>query len=398
MGVARRKQDRRLAVFEDTYSMWTERRLTQAQAAEVLGVCERTFRRWVERYREEESEGGGVEALRDRRVSRASHLAAPVDEVMRMVDEYRTRYCGWNVRHYYTRYRRGGGERSYNWVRTKLQEAGAVPRGKGRGKHRKRREPAPCAGMMLHQDGSTHEWTPGVKWDLIVTMDDATNEHYSMFFCEEEGLWSSFQGMREVIASRGLCCSLYTDRGSHYWTTPEAGGKVDKERLTQFGRAMMRDLGIDMIPAYSPEARGRSERAFRRLQDRLVKELAAAGITEMAAANRYVRKTCLPAFNAEFARPPKEDRAAFVPLGAAADLDAILCELHERAVGRDNCVQFEGLKLQLPSDRHRPHYRKARVKVRRHMDGRLSVWHGPRLLGRYAADGQYLAEALADAA
>ena len=143
MGVARRKQDRRLAVFEDTYSMWTERRLTQAQAAEVLGVCERTFRRWVERYREEESEGGGVEALRDRRVSRASHLAAPVDEVMRMVDEYRTRYCGWNVRHYYTRYRRGGGERSYNWVRTKLQEAGAVPRGKGRGKHRKRRDDLP---------------------------------------------------------------------------------------------------------------------------------------------------------------------------------------------------------------------------------------------------------------
>ena len=173
---------------------------------------------------------------------------------------------------------------------------------------------------------------------------------------------------------------------------------MDKERLTQFGRAMMQDLGIDMIPAYSPEARGRSERAFKTHQDRLVKELALAEITEMESANRYLRETYLPAFNAEFARPPKEDLPAFVPLGTDADLDAILCELHERTVGRDNCVRFEGLKLQLPSDRHRPHYFKARVKVRRHMDGRLSVWHGPRLLGRYAPDGQPIAEAMADAA
>lgn len=396
MGLAKRREDRRLMLFEDTYSMWTERRLTQAQAAELLGVCERTFRRWVERYRADESDG--VEALRDRRLSRASRRAAPVDEVMRMVDRYRTRYAGWNVRHFYTRYRREGGMRSYNWVRTKLQAAGAAPRGKGRGKHRKRREPSPCAGMMLHQDGSTHEWAPGVTWDLIVTMDDATNEHYSMFFCEEEGVWSSFRGMRETIEARGLCCSLYTDRASHYWLTPEAGGKVDKDRLTQFGRAMMRELGIDMIPAYSPEARGRSERAFKTHQDRLVKELALLGITEMDVANRYLRETYLPAFNAEFARPPKEVEAAFVPLGPGTDLDAVLCELHERVAGRDNCVRFDGLTLQLPSDRHRPHYFKARVKVRRHLSGELSVWHGPRLLGRYAADGQPIAESLADAA
>ena len=247
--------------------------------------------------------------------------------------------------------------------------------------------------MLLHQDGSTHEWVPGTRWDLIVTMDDAANEHYSMFFCEEEGLWSSFAGMREVIESKGLCCSLYTDRASHYWLTPEAGGKVDKQRLTQFGRAMVRDLGIDLIPAYSPEARGRSERAFRTRQDRLVKELALAGIEDMEAANRYLRERCLPAFNAEFAQPPKEDKDMFVPLdaGAGADLDAILCELHERVVSRDNQVQFEGLKLQLPSDRHRPHYFKVRVKVRRHMDGSLSVWHGPRLLERYGKDGRPLA-------
>ena len=231
MGLAKRREDRRLMLFEDTYSTWTERRLTQARAAKLPGVCERTFRRWVERCREERAEGGGVEALRDRRLSRASHRAAPVDEVVRMVDRYRTRYAGWNARHFYTRYRREGGTRSCNRVRTKLRAAGAVPRG---------------AGMMPHRDGSAREWVPGVTWDLIVTMDDATNEHCSMFFCGEEGVWSSFRGMREAIGARGLCCSLYTDRASRYRLTPEAGGKVDKDRLTQFGRAMMRDLGIDV--------------------------------------------------------------------------------------------------------------------------------------------------------
>jgi hypothetical protein len=100
---------------------------------------------------------------------------------------------------------------------------------------------------------------PGQRWDLIVTMDDATNEHYSMFFCAGEGTQSSFEGVREVIETHGLFCSLYTDRGSHYRTTPEAGGKVDKVNLTQFGRAM-KQLGIEMIPAYSPEARGREAR------------------------------------------------------------------------------------------------------------------------------------------
>ena len=163
-------------------------------------------------------------------------------------------------------------------MRNKLQAHGAVVKGKGRGKHRRKRAPAPWPGVMLHQDGSSHEWVKGRVWDLIVTMDDATNEHYSMFFCEEEGTWSSFAGVREVIESQGLFCSLYTDRASHYWHTPEAGGKVDKTKLTQFGRAMMQDLGIDMIPAYSPEARGRSERAFRTHQGRLVRELALAGI------------------------------------------------------------------------------------------------------------------------
>ena len=379
-------------LFEDVYSVWTERRLTQEEAAGLLGVCPRTFRRWSARYEED-----GIEGLRDRRLSRASHRAAPVDEVMRMVDRYRTRHEGWNVRHFYSWYRRDGGTRSYGWVKDHLQKAGAVGKSKGRGKHCRRREPAPWPGMLLHQDGSDHAWVAGSRWDLVVTMDDATSEHYSMFFCEEEGTWSSFRGVRETIEAKGLFCSLYTDRGSHYWDTPSAGGKVDRDNPTQFGRAMAR-LGIEMIPGYSPEARGRSERAFGTHQGRLPKELAAAGIADMESANRYLRDVYTPAFNAEFARPAREAGSAFVHCGDLAALDDILCEIHERTVGRDNCVRFERRVLQLPADRRRPHYVKARVKVRRHADGTLSVWHGPRKLAAYDSGGERLADGLPAAA
>ena len=163
---------------------------------------------------------GGIEALQDRHLLPASNRAALVDEVMAMVDQYQTSYAGWNVRHCYTHYQRDGGTRSYSWVRTRLQEQGVVVRGRDRGKHHQRRKPSPCAGMMLHQDGSTHEWVPDQWWNLIVFMDDATNEHYSMFFCEKESLWSSLRSIRAVVETKGLCCSRYTDRSSHYWTTP----------------------------------------------------------------------------------------------------------------------------------------------------------------------------------
>lgn len=243
--------------FEEAYGGWTERRLGQEEAARLLGVCARTFRRYIDRYEE-----AGLDGLLDKRLSQVSHRRAPVDEVMRLVDRYRAQHWGWNVKHFHAWYRRDGGTRSYSWVKNTLQGAGVVRKAPQRGAHRKRRARAPWPGMMLHQDASTHAWVPDQRWDLVVTMDDATNEHYSMFFCEEEGTHSSLRGVREVIEARGLFCSLYTDRAHHYWHTPKAGGKVDKGTPTQFGRAMGQ-LGIEMIPAYSPQARGRSERAFR---------------------------------------------------------------------------------------------------------------------------------------
>lgn len=249
--------------FEEAYEGYRRGSLMQAEAALMLGVCDRTLRRYMNRYDE-----GGMDALMDKRLVQVSHRRAPVDEVIRVVEHYRSRHLGWNTKHFYVWYRKEDGTRSYTWVKSRLQEAGLIERTKKRGTHRKKRERAPLVGMMIHQDGSTHEWIPGHRWDLIVTMDDATSEHYSMFFVEEEGAMSSFQGVQEVIEKHGLFASFYSDRGSHYWHTPQAGGKVDKHNPTQFGRAL-RQLGIEMIAAYSPEARGRSERMFRTHQERL---------------------------------------------------------------------------------------------------------------------------------
>jgi transposase len=374
-------QEIRKMRFEEMYFGWNEGHLTQEEAARILGVCDRTFRRYIDRY-----EHGGIEGLSDKRLTQASFRRAPVDEVMAVVDRYTSRHRGWNVKHFYSWYRGDEGRRSYTWVKNTLQSKGLVLKSAKRGVHRKRRERAHLPGMMLHQDGSRHEWVSGKKWDLIVTMDDATNEHYSMFFVEEEGTVSSFQGVQEVIDQKGLFSSLYTDRGSHYWYTPKEGGKVSKTQLTQFGRAM-KHLGIQMIPAYSPEARGRSERAFETHQDRLVKELALHGITDMDAANRYLAQVYLHAFNAEFMQPPLEDGSAFVPW-KGNNLDDILCEQEERTVSADNCVSFEGMKLQIPANQYRCHYVRVKVGIHRYLDGSLAIFHGPRKLADYDQQGK----------
>jgi len=375
-------QETRKMRFEELYIGWNARRLNQEEAALILGVSDRTFRRYIDRYEE-----GGIAGLSDRRLTQASARRAPVDEVMAVAEHYRARYQGWNVKHYYYReYREVVGKRSYSWVKNTLQSKGLVAKAEQRGVHRKRRDRVPLPGMMLHQDGSNHEWVPGKKWDLIVTMDDATNEHYSMFFVQEEGTASSFQGVRAVIVQKGLFSSLYTDRGSHYWFTPKEGGKVSKTQLTQFGRAM-KQLGIEMIPAYSAQARGRNERVFQTHQDRLVKELALHGIIEMNAANRYLAEVYLPAYNAEFMVSAPEDGTAFVPW-KGEHLDDILSEQDERTVSADNCVSFEGMKLQIPANQYRCHYVRVRVRVHRYPGGSLAIFHGPRKLADYDPRGQ----------
>ena len=368
--------------FEQAYVGWNEGRLTQIEAAELLGQCERSFRRHVQRY-----EADGLQGLLDRRLSQISKRRASAAEVDQVVALYKTSFAGWNLSHFHSKYKAEfKGVRSYSWLKSVLQGAGAAKVHKARGKHRIKRDRAPLAGMMIHQDASTHRWVEQSVWDLVVTMDDATGEHTSMFFCEQEGSASSFHGIGQTIARYGLFASLYTDRGAHYFTTPKAGGKVDKVNLTQLGRAL-KQLGIGHIAAYSPQARGRSERAFQTHQGRLPQELARAGITDIQAANRYLEEVYRPEHNREFGVASRCEGTAYVPF-ISGNLPDILCEQHERTADNDNCVSFEGLQLQIPADEFRYHYVHTRLRVHRYVDATLAVFHGPRRLACYDAKGQ----------
>lgn len=363
--------------------------LSCMEAAEVLGMSERHFRRLRDRYEEK-----GAEGIVDRRLGKASSRRVPADRIDWVVETYRERYADFTVKHYHEHLVRDHRFRlSYTWLKGALQGCGAVRRAPRRSAHRKKRPRRPLPGMLLFQDGSTHRWLAGLDrdLDLVATMDDATGEIYSAFLLEEEGTMSSFRGLQETIGAKGLFSSLYTDRGSHYFHTPKAGGRVDKENPTQVGRALAQ-LGIQHIASYSPEARGRMERLFGTLQGRWPQELRLAGIATVAAANRYIREALLPRHNARFAVPAAETGSAFLPY-VGRDLADVLCLQEERIVGNDNCVAYKRLSLQIPPDRHRRHYVKATVRVHEYPDGSLALFHGPRRLARYAADGTPLQEA-----
>lgn len=388
MGRVTTLQEIRVMRFEALLERAEGKELSQGEAAELLGMSERSFRRWRDRYRE-----GGAEGLLDRRIGKPSSHRAPAEEIARMVGLYRDRYGGFTVKHFHEQLeKRHGYKLGYTLTRLQLQRAGLVRRAPGRSAHRKKRPRRPLPGMLLHQDGSRHAWLPGDgrALDLIATMDDATSELYSAFLVEEEGTASSFRALGEVIAGHGLFCSLYTDRGSHYFHTPKAGERVSRSALTQVGRALAQ-LGIEHIAAYSPEARGRSERVFRTLQDRLPKELALAGITTVAAANRWIKETYLAAHNARFAVAPEAPGSAFVPDRAGAWRE-IVCIQEDRQVGNDNTIKWRGQSLQIPPSPLRPHFVRTTVRVREYPDGRLAVDLGPHRLADYRPDGRLIAK------
>jgi transposase len=369
--------------FLSILSRYESAEFSQLEAAELLGVGERTFRRWRQRF-EDDGEAG----LLDRRLGKASGKRVPVDREIEVEMLYRTRYAGFTAKHFHEHLIRDHGfSWGYTWTKTFLHSRGLLERAKRGGAHRRKRPRRPLPGMMLHQDGSRHEWLSGQPaLDLIVTLDDATGAIYSGFLVEEEGTASTFRGLAEVFGAHGLPLSLYTDRGSHYFHTPEAGGKVDRANLTQVGRALDH-LGVEHIAAYSPQARGRSERPFHTLQDRLVKELALVGIATVADADAFIRDVFIPDYNARFAVKAEQEGSAFVAVPGVA-LAEILCVQEERQVGNDNCVSFNRLKLQIPASPLRAHFVKARVKVRQYPDGTYAVFHGQRRLGRYDAAGK----------
>lgn len=370
--------------FEEINDRFRGGRLSSSEAAEWLGVTERTFRRLRARYELE-----GPSGLLDRRLGKVSPHRIGADEVDRVVSLYRDRYVGWTVKHFHERAcEKHGLTASYGWTKSVLHASGLVRPAARRSAHRKKRARKPVPGMMLHQDGSRHLWIAdlGRQIDLIVTLDDATSTIYSAFFVDEEGTASSFKGVQQTILGHGLFCSLYTDRGSHYFYTPKAGEPVDKTRLTQFGRAL-KQLGIRHIAAYSPEARGRSERMFGTLQDRLVKELADAGMTTIEAANHYIEEIYLPAHNHRFAIEPTEPGTALLPLAAGVDVSEVLCLQDDRIVGNDNTVTYGKLKLQIEPSPWRPHFVKTTVQVRRYADDQIAIFYGPRCIGRYDPNG-----------
>jgi hypothetical protein len=371
--------------FEEALERYRKRRLTAEEAGELLGMSGRHFRRLSVRY-EEEGEAG----LRDRRLGKISPRRAPAAELSRMQILYQERYRDFTVKHFHEQLeKRHNYKLGYTVTRLALQGAGLVARQKRRGgTHRKKRERRPLPGMLVFQDGSTHRWigTLDRDLDLVVTLDDATGAIYSAILVEQEGTMSSFLGLAETIAGHGLFRAFYTDRGSHYFFTPKAGGKVDKSKPTQVGRALAQ-LGVTHIPSYSPEARGRMERVFGTLQNRLPPELRLAEMATIEAANRFLTEQFVPDYNARFAVPAAEEGSAFIAY-AGRPLEDILCIQESRQVGRDNCVAWNGLSLQIPPQRHRHHYVKATVRVHQYPDGQFAIFDGPSCLARFDPNGR----------
>jgi transposase len=358
------------------------RKITWFQAAEILGFTDRHLRRIRERYEE-----FGYDGLFDRRRGKPSPKRVPLATVETVLGLYREKYFDLNVSHFHEKLKSEHQiELSYTWVKAALQGAGLVARARKRGVHRKRRERRPLPGMLLHIDGSRHQWFQDERWyDLIVILDDASSEIYYAQLTEEESTFTVMAGLKEVIERKGVFCALYSDRGSHFWLTPKAGGKVDPHRLTQVGRAL-RELGVQMIPAYSPQARGRSERNFGTWQGRLPQELRLRGIQTLEAANRFLREHYISAFNRRFQVPGRERGSAFVRR-SRKDLDLIFALQYQRTVNRDNTVSIQNLRLQIEPVRWRATLAGCTVTVHQHLDGTFTLTYGPQRLGHYSADG-----------
>ncbi len=355
------------------------------QAAELMGISERQMRRWRKRLEEQ-----GPQGLLDRRRRKPSSRRVPKAQAEEVLGLYRDKYFDLNVRHFHEKL----GEDhqiglSYTWVKQALQTAGLVKRKARRGVHRKRRERRPLPGMMLHIDGSDHQWFQDERrHDLIVILDDATSEIYYAQLAEEETTATVMAGLRAVIEQKGLFCSLYSDRGAHFWYTPKSGGKVDYERPTQVGRAM-KELGVQMIPSYSPQARGRSERNFSTWQGRLPQELRLRGIRTLEGANKFLNEHYIAEFNRRFTVPAAQRGTAFISC-RHRNLELIFTQRYERTVDRDNTVSFYNLIMQLERAEWRPTLAGCKAIIHQHLDQTLTLMIAGHRVGHYSAEGKLL--------
>ncbi|HWD98701.1 MAG TPA: ISNCY family transposase [Bryobacteraceae bacterium] len=358
------------------------KKISWLEAAEIAGVCDRTMRRIRERY-----EQFGYTGLFDQRRGKRSIHRIPMKTAEEVLRLYREVYFDLNIRHFHEKLREEHHiELSYTWVQLALQGAGLVGKRRKRGPHRRRRPRRPLPGMLLHIDGSKHQWLDDDRWhDLIVILDDATSEIYYAQLVEEESTRTVMAGLREVIENKGLFCALYSDRGSHFFVTVKAGDKVDKQRPTQVGRAL-KELGVQMIAAYSPQARGRSERSFGTWQGRLPQELRLAEITTVEGANQFLRERYIAQFNAQFSVAAPEKGTAFRRT-SRSDLDWIFTVQTERVVAKDNTVTMADRSWQLDKNRFRHSLAGSTVTIHEHLDGAVSIRFGPHVVARFEADG-----------
>ena len=363
------------------------RKITWWEAAEILGVSPRTMRRWKYGY-----EKHGFRALFDKRKGKPNWKKAPAVEVEQVLALYRDEYYDLNVRHFHEKLAEKHNIRwSYSWVKNVLQGGGLVRPSRKRKPHRKRRQRRPLPGMMLHIDGSHHQWFCDDRWyDLLVILDDATSQIYYAQLVEDESTRTVMRALREVIEQHGVFCTLYSDRAGHFFFTPKTGEPVDRRRLTQVGRAM-KELGIEMIPAYSPQARGRGERNFQTWQGRLPQELRLAGIRDQHQANVFLNQRYIPEFNKKFAVAPAQAGTAFLPT-QRTDLDRVFSLQHERSVGQDNTLRWGNIALQIQPQQWRSTLAGCRVLVYEHLDGTLTVGYGPHTVGRFSAQGEPIPE------
>ncbi|MFC1808002.1 ISNCY family transposase [Candidatus Omnitrophota bacterium] len=357
------------------------------EAADIIGVSYRTMKRWKARY-----EQYGYDGAFDRRMRKPSSKKVPLNEVETILSLYADKYMGFNVAHFHEKLPNHGIKRGYTFVKTLLQTAGFAKKAQKRGKHRRKRPRKPLVGMMLHLDGSPHQWIPdlpGQSFDLLVLMDDANNRVYDMMLVKEEDTLSCMELLKGCVKKHGIFCSLYSDRASHFFLTPKAGESVKQNHLTQVGRAL-NELGVTMIPAYSPEARGRSEREFRTLQGRIPNELKLHGIKTLEEANRFLRGSYIKELNKRFMVLPEESGSAFIPVAKHINLDLIFSIKEQRSVNPDNTISFKRHILQIDKSPLRISFAKCKVMVHLHTNNTISIAFGPHIVGRYDTSGNSL--------
>jgi transposase len=373
----------RMMKLQDVILKAMAKKISWIEAAEIAGVTDRTMRRMRERYQE-----FGYNGLFDQRRGKRSMHRVPMETAEEVLRLYREIYFDLNMRHFHEKPRDEHNiGLSYTWVQQALQGAGLVAKKRKRGPHRRRRPRRPMAGMLLHIDGSKHRWLQGDQWhDLIVILDDATSEIYYAQLVEEESTRTVMAGLREVVETKGLFCALYSDRGSHFFVTQKAGDRVDKHRLTQVGRAM-KELGVQMIPAYSPQARGRSERSFGTWQGRLPQELRLAQVTTVEGANQFLREQYITRFNGQFTVAAQQKGTAFRRT-SRTDLNWIFTVQTERVVAKDNTVAIGDRTWQIDKTRFRNTLAGTTVMIHEHLNGGISIRFGPHVVGRFTADGK----------